>query len=207
MLPLTANLFNPDPLLLQTAAFAIYKIEEQAYHKHTGRLKPTVKKELDKAILPPVFRAEEEEFHQKLLLIERVITLKKIELFKQIPGEIITYMAEVTEEVNFKPGDTIVREGESGSEPFYIVLDGVVGIYEGDQKVGEREENGVFGEKILLETETFEFTAIAAGQCTLLMIRKEELFNLMSRHIEILACWIDIMNGETQDEEVIVDVL
>ena len=61
---LIANLFNPDPLLLQTAAFSIYRIDEEAYHNHTKRLKPTTKKELDKAILPPVFRSSEEEFHQ-----------------------------------------------------------------------------------------------------------------------------------------------
>ncbi|MBC6399831.1 MAG: HEAT repeat domain-containing protein [Ekhidna sp.] len=204
---LIANLFNPDPLLRQTAAFAIYKIEKEAYHNHTKRLKPTIKKALDKAILPPIFRAKEERFHQKLLLIERVIILRKIELFKRIPGEVITYMAEVIEEVNVKLGDIIIKEGKKGSEPFYIVLDGVVNIYEGSHKVGEREENGVFGEKILLETEKFEFTALAGSECTLLYIKKEELLNLMSGHTEILECWIDIMNGETQEEEVIVDVL
>ncbi|MDE0472631.1 MAG: cyclic nucleotide-binding domain-containing protein, partial [Ekhidna sp.] len=144
---------------------------------------------------------------QKLLLIERVIVLKKIELFKHIPGEIVTYIAEVMEEINVKLGDEIIREGDKGSAPFYIVLSGVVDIYEGGHKVGEREENGVFGEKILLENEKFEFAATARSECTLLLIRKEELLNLMSKHTEILECWIGAMNGETQEEEVIMDVL
>lgn len=204
---LIANLFNPDPLLLQTSAFSIYRIDEEAYHNHTKRLKPTTKKELDKAILPPVFRSDEEEFHQKLLLIERVIKLKRIEIFKRIPGELITYMAEVLEEVKIKMGDTIIREGDYGAEPFYMVLDGVVDIYEGDDKVGEREENGVFGEKLLLESEKFEFTALARSECTLLLMRKEELLNLMSKHIEILECWLNIMNGKEDEEEEVVDVL
>ena len=103
---LIANLFNPDPLLLQTAAYVIYKINKEAYHEHTKRLKPITKKELDKAILPPVFRHEDEEYHQKLLLIERVIEFKKIEMFSQIPGELITYMAECVEEVKVKNGNS-----------------------------------------------------------------------------------------------------
>lgn len=204
---LIANLFNPDPLLLQTAAYAIYSIDKEAYHEHTKRLKPTTKKELDKAILPPVFRHEDESYHQKLLLIQKVIKLKEIEIFKHIPGELITYMAEVLEEVKVKMGVSIISEGDSGMEPFYIVLDGVVDIYEGDQKIGERVAGGVFGEKHLVESEKFNYTALTRGECTLLLMRKEELLNLMSKHIEILECWVDIMNGDTSDEVEIVDVL
>ncbi|WP_424961097.1 cyclic nucleotide-binding domain-containing protein [Ekhidna sp.] len=205
---LIANLFNPDPLLLQTAAYVIYLINKEAYHEHTKRLKPITKKELDKAILPPVFRNEDEEYHQKLLFIERVIELKKIEMFKQIPGELITYMAECLEEVRVKLGSTIIREGDGGREPMYIVLDGSIDIYEGDHKVAEREKGGVFGEKNITESDTFSFTALARTECTLLLMRKEELVNLMSKHIEILDCWVDIMNGVIdQEEPVIVDAL
>ncbi len=205
---LIANLFNPDPLLLQTAAFAMYRINKDSYHEHTKRLKPVTKKELDKAILPPVFRHEDEEYHQKLLLIERVIELKKIEMLRQIPGELITYMAECLEEVKVKMGTTIIREGDSGMEPMYIVLKGSIDIYEGDHKTAEREKRGVFGEKNLIETDLFTFTALARTECTLLLMRKEELLNLMSKHIEILDCWVDIMNGVIdQEEPEIVDVL
>ena len=205
---LIANLFNPDPLLLQTAAFVMYNINKESYHEHTKRLRPITKKELDKAILPPVFRHEDEEYHQKLLLIERVIELKKIEIFRRIPGELITYMAENLEEIKVKLGTTIIREGDSGMEPMYIVLDGAIDIYEGDHKVAEREKDGVFGEKNLTESDTFTYTALARTECTLLLMRKEELLNLMSKHIEILDCWIDIMNGVMdEDEKEIVDVL
>jgi hypothetical protein len=203
-----ANLFNPDPLLLQTAAYVIYLIDKESYHEHTKRLKPVTKKELDKAILPPVYRNEDEEYHQKLLLIERVIELKKIEMFSHIPGELITYMAESLEEVRVKLGSTIIREGDSGMEPMYIVLKGSIDIYEGDHKVAERERGGVFGEKNITETDTFGFTALARTECTLLLMRKEELLNLMSKHIEILDSWVDIMNGVIdQEEPKIVDAL
>jgi ATP:ADP antiporter, AAA family len=205
---LIANLFNPDRLLLQTAAFVIYKIDKNAYHEHTKRLKPVTKKELDRAILPPVFRGEDEEYHQKLLLIERVVLLKKTELLKNISGELVTYLAECFEEVKVKMGTTIVREGDSGMEPMYVVLDGIVDIYEGDLKIGEKTRGDAFGEKNLVETDLFSFTALTRNECTLLLLRKEELLNLMSRHIEIIECWVDILNGvDNKEESEVVDVL
>lgn len=206
---LIANLFNPDPLLLQTAAFVIYKLDKTSYHEHTKRLKPVTKKELDKAILPPVFRGEDEDYHQKLLLIERVILLKKIELFGAISGELITYMAECFEEIKVKMGTTIIREGESGMEPMYIVLSGEVDIYEGDEKIEELGERGVFGEKNLVESDLCRFTALTRTECTLLLIRKEELLNLMSKHIELIDCWLDILNEEpvVEEKEEVMNVL
>ncbi|MEP5611562.1 MAG: cyclic nucleotide-binding domain-containing protein, partial [Cyclobacteriaceae bacterium] len=206
---LIANLFNPDPLLLQTAAYVIYSLDKTAYHEHTKRLKPTIKKELDKAILPPVFRGEDEEYHQKLLLIERVILLKDLEIFKSVPGELITYLAECFEEIKVKLGTTLLSEGDSGMEPMYLILDGSVDIYRGDEKVEELGKNGIFGEKNLVESDRLDFTALTRNECTLLLIRKEELLNLMSKHMELIDCWLDILNEEVGEEDKmeIVDAL
>ena len=116
-------------------------------------------------------------------------------------------MAEVLEEVRVRLGETIIREGDTGMEPLYIVLEGEIDIYEGDQKVGERVEGGIFGERNISESDRFDYTALARSECTLLLMQKGELLNLMSKHIEILESWIDIMNGEVTEEEEIVDVL
>ncbi|MEQ9401945.1 MAG: cyclic nucleotide-binding domain-containing protein [Cyclobacteriaceae bacterium] len=198
---LIANLFNPDPLLLQTAAHVIYSIDKSAYHEHTKRLKSVTKKELDKAILPPVFRGEDEDYHQKLLLIERVMFLKEVELLKSVPGELITYLAECFEEIKVKMGVSVVSEGDSGMEPMYVVLEGNVDVYQGDEKIEEISRHGVFGEKNLIESDKFNFTALTRNECTLLMIRKEELLNLMSKHIELVECWVDILNDEINSEK------
>ena len=203
---IVANLFNPDPLLAQTAAYVIYKQNRAEYHEHTKRLKVTTKKELDKAILPPVFRSEEEEYHQKLLLIERIIELKKVEIFSHIPGEIITYFAECFDEVKVKLGTSIINEGDSGWGPMYVVLEGEVDIYRGDNKEVTLSKGEVFGERHLVETVSFDFTALARTDCTLLTISKEELTNIISRYSELLNAWIDILNkktGKTKKEELV----
>lgn len=206
---LIANLFNPDKLLLETAAHTIYRIDKNAYHTHTKRLKPAIKKELDRAILPPVFRTEDEDYHQKLLLIERVLLLKEVPELRTVPGDLITYIAEELDEVRMTEGTTLVEEGDNGSIPLYFVVDGIVDIYEGNMKVGERNRAGLIGHEVLLETNQFNYTALIRKQATLLVLRKEELLDLMSRHLEIVEAYLKVLNRkEVLEEEIeIADIL
>jgi AAA family ATP:ADP antiporter len=198
---LIANLFNPDPFLLQTAAYTIYSLDKEAYHLHTKRLRASIKKELDKAILPPVFRGEDEDFHQKLLLIERVIFLKDIPEFSKIPGDLITLMAELVDEIRVKEGTSIVEEGEKGNIPTYIVLDGTVDIYADDKLVKTESRGGLIGENLILKTDRIEYTALTRNQCTMLVLAKEDLLDLMSKHVPILEVFIDLLNKVEVEEE------
>ncbi len=204
---LIANLFNSDQLLFETAAAVMYKINKDSYYEHTKRLKPAMKKQLDKTILPPVFRYEGEEYHQKLLFIEKIIQLKKINMFQSIPGELVTYMAEFMDEIKVKTGTTLIQEGSSEIIPMYIIIDGIVDIYEKGNKVAEREKEGVLGERNIIETAQYSFTAITQTECKLLSIKREELLNLMSKYTQILDCWINIMNETVEEEKEMVDVL
>jgi len=207
---LIANLFNPDRLLLETAANTIYKIDQTSYHIHTKRLKPGIKKELDKAILPPVFQEEDEDYHQKLLLIERVLLLKEVLEFKKVPGELITYIAEELDEIRLSEGNTLVDEGDEGAIPMYVIVEGKVDVYRNDQLVEARGRGGLIGHELLLPTSKFDYTALTRNQCTLLVLRKEELLDLMSKHIEIVEAYLSILNREEvqeEDEVEIADIL
>ncbi len=206
---LIANLFNPDHLLLETAAYTIYKLDKEAYHRHTKRLRPGIKKELDKAIVPPVFKNDDEDYHQKLLLIERVLLLKEVEELSSVEGQLITYIAEELDEVQLSEGTTIIDQGDTGNAPLYIIVDGVVDIYQNDEKVGERMRNGLIGQEYILESNQFDYRAIVRNKCTLLVLRKEELQDLMSKHLEIVEAYFKILNRtENKEEEFeIADIL
>jgi len=206
---LIANLFNPDHLLLETAAYTIYKLDQSAYHLHTKRLKSGVKKELDKAIVPPVFQGEGEDYHQKLLLIERVLLLKEVPEFKRVSGELITYIAEELDEIRLNEGTTLVDAGESGNTPVYIVVEGNVDVYQDDVLIDQKSRGGLVGHELILDTNKFEYTALTRNRCTLLVLRKEELLDLMSKHIEIIEAYLNILNRvEFEEEEVeIADIL
>ncbi|MFY0599047.1 MAG: cyclic nucleotide-binding domain-containing protein [Cyclobacteriaceae bacterium] len=206
---LIANLFNPDYFLLETAAYAIFNLNAEDYHKHTKRLKASTKKQLDKAILPPVFRGEDEDYHQKLLLIERVLFLKEVRAFEEIPGELIAYMAELLDEIRIEEGTELVEEGEEGNVPMYIVLEGNVDIYENDKLTKKLSKGDLIGEDLLLPTDKFGYTALSRNQCTMLVLNKDDLMDLMSKHIEIVKVFIDILNPveEIEEQVEISDVL
>ena len=200
---LVANLFNSDKLLLQTAAYAIYLIDKEAYHLNTKRLRPSIKKELDRAILPPVY-LDDEEFQQDLLLIEKVILLKSLPQFSEIHGEVITYMAEALDEIKVKSSTKIIELGDKGSNtPLYIIRNGEVSISTPGEEDKLLVKDQLFGEKLLLATEESGFEALTVTDCSLLVLRKEELFDLMAKHVDLVEVYLRVLNGEFDEDQVI----
>ncbi len=198
---LIANLFNKDPLLLQVAAYTIYALDKDAYRYHTKRLKPAVKKELDKAIVPPVFRGEDESYHQNMLLIQRVLFVKEINWFEDIPGELVTYLVEAMEEIKVRDQTSLIEAGEPGNAPFYIIVKGQVSILRENSVAEQKSDKSVFGHEMILATEKFDYTAKTNGDCVLLVLRKEELFDLASKYLPILEAFIDLVNKVEEEEE------
>lgn len=196
---LIANLFNPDPFLLQTAASVIYRLDKNAYHHHTRRLKPQTKKELDRVILPPIYNMDE-DYHHKMIGIEKAIFIKRVMAFANIPGRIICEMAEAFEERKVKKDEIISKRGASGEMPLYVIVKGSVEASdEKDEKRVFKPKN-IFGEQLIVEGDTSEWEYTASEETVLLYLRKEELFNLMSKHLEVAQAFITIINGEVEEE-------
>ncbi|MER3329219.1 MAG: cyclic nucleotide-binding domain-containing protein, partial [Candidatus Kapaibacterium sp.] len=129
--------------------------------------------------------------------------------FKRVSGELITYIAEELDEIRLNEGTTLVEAGESGNAPVYIVVEGDVDVYQGDVLIDQKSRGGLVGHELILDTNKFEYTALTRNRCTLLVLRKEELLDLMSKHIEIIEAYLNILNRvEFEEEEVeIADIL
>jgi AAA family ATP:ADP antiporter len=198
---LIANLFNPDPFLLEAAALVIYKLDKDAYYQHTKRLIPKVKKDLDRVILPPIFNSEDEEYHQKMIGIEKAIFLKGILVFSEIPGWIITEVAESIQEKFYKKGDIIQSRNNQKQIPLYIVYKGLIESTSAEGEKTKLASKSVFGENYIVEGDSITGEYVALADTTLLELSKDELFDLMSKHIEITEAFIDIINGDIAEEE------
>ena len=208
---LIANLFNPDPFLLQTAAAVIYRLDKSAYHKHTARLKPVIKKDLDRAILPPVYTGDDDDYHQKMLAIEKAIFLKSINEFRDIPGTVITDFAQSFDEIKVKKGYELITEESNGATPMYVLVKGAAIIQGGEHDGLHLSEKAIIGDKLIAENEFVDHKVVTTEESILLLIYKEELFNLMSKHIELVQEMIDVINkspepGATESEELIESV-
>ncbi|UXP32004.1 HEAT repeat domain-containing protein [Reichenbachiella agarivorans] len=199
---LIANLFNPDYVMVQTAAATMYKLDADAYQYHTKRLKTTLKKRLDKDIVPPVFKINQEDVHQKLLVIERVIMLKQIEIFKGIPGVILLELCKRFEEIKVGANTTIAEIGDYGTAPVYIVLKGSLRVDYEDGTSKILEEKGIVGHKLILMSDVYPYNLTTETECLLLTIGKDELYDAVSRNVEMVDGILTIVNESEIEEEV-----
>jgi AAA family ATP:ADP antiporter len=121
--------------------------------------------------------------------------------FEEIPGEVICYLVESVEEIRATAGTAVIEKGDKGNAPIYIILKGKIEMTDpsGVKKILGR--NTLFGDSKLLESEQFDIEAHCIEDCTMLLIRKEQLFNLMSMHIDIADIFIKIINHDFRKQE------
>ncbi|MDA1119769.1 MAG: HEAT repeat domain-containing protein [Bacteroidetes bacterium] len=199
---LIANLFNPDPLILQTTAWAIYRLDKKVYHFQTGRIDGTIKKDLDKQILPPVFKDGDEDYHQKQYLIEISAILKGLDLFKGVPGIILADLAECVEEIKLRPDHTIIEKGSGGNEPIYILLTGKLKVHNGEEVAAILEPISIVGEKHIVSDDIFEHSVTTIEDSILLVIAKDDFYDIMSKNILL----VEAMLGVIETDREIIDL-
>ncbi len=204
---LIANLFNPDKLILQTSAWIIYKRDKLEYNRHTRRVRPGIKKDLDRAIVPPTFIESEEDRHMKMLLIEKAVFVKGLDLFKTIPGAVLTDVVDLVEELRVSDGTTFINKGDDGTAPVYMIVKG--SVIEHDENGTHRElgSNDVIGFNKLVATDRFEYDYTTSSETVFLTISMEALFDLMSKNIEMVeATLLSVKDADLQEvEEEVMD--
>jgi CRP-like cAMP-binding protein len=124
--------------------------------------------------------------------VERVLFLKGIDLFAELPGEELAQIALITEEEQKPAGAEIIREGEVG-ESIYIVVDGRVQVAKGGRPVAELAEREVFGEMALLDPAPRSASVKALTEVTLLTIRREDFADIMAERHEIARGVIQVL--------------
>jgi glutamate/tyrosine decarboxylase-like PLP-dependent enzyme len=76
--------------------------------------------------------------------------LREVPLLAELDEAGLDWVLEVARELEVMPGETIVEQWDS-SRDFYVVLDGVVEIVEGGERVAERGSGEFFGELASLD--------------------------------------------------------
>jgi hypothetical protein len=179
---LIANLFNPDPLMRETSAWAINVIDPKAYQIFTNRLDEKVKKVLDANIFSYNMNSELD----KNLMVEEILFLKEIAHFSKIPGLILSYIAESTDELIFKRGNIILAKGETGSSPFFLIRHGKVKVQaEEGQEIESKSKYGMIGETLVLDTDINQYVFTAEEDTFCYRLDKDKFYELMSNNYEM----------------------
>ena len=129
---------------------------------------------------------------ERLLLIEKVLVLKSLSIFKDTPENILADLAPIMQEVEPEQGTPIFKEGDAG-DCMYIIYQGQVKIHKGEKELAILKEKEVFGELSLLDAETRSASATAQTDCILYKIDQEPFYELIDSRPEVAKGFIKIL--------------
>jgi CRP/FNR family transcriptional regulator, cyclic AMP receptor protein len=127
-----------------------------------------------------------------LLLIEKVLMLKELNIFSETPEPILASIAHLVKEDHFAAKEEIFNEGDLGNS-MYVIFRGSVHIHKGNHLLETFKEKDFFGELSLLDTETRSATAIAATDCILFRIEQESFYDLVDSQPEVVKGILKIL--------------
>jgi len=127
-----------------------------------------------------------------LLLVEKVLILKSLSIFKDTPEHILADLAPLMEEEEYEQGILIFKEGEIG-DCMYIIHQGEVNIHKGGTTLAILKQKEVFGELSLLDAEVRSASATTHTDCVLFRIEQEPFYELIDNRPEVARGFIKIL--------------
>lgn len=114
-----------------------------------------------------------------LSTIERVLFLRGVELFSQISGEDLVYVAQVCEEVQIEAGAKFIAQGDVG-DCLFVLVDGEADVaIEGVGVILHRVSKNIIGEMSIISRNPRSAHCIATTNITALKISYDAFWNLM----------------------------
>lgn len=130
--------------------------------------------------------------NQQLLMLEKVLLLKSLSIFKETPETILAELAPLMQEVEVEAKTVIFEENEPG-DCMYIIMTGQIQIHKGKTTLAVLQEKEVFGELSLLDAETRSATATAQTDCILFKIDQEPFYELIDTRPEVARGFIKML--------------
>ncbi|MHC5212170.1 MAG: Npt1/Npt2 family nucleotide transporter [Planctomycetota bacterium] len=127
--------------------------------------------------------------------LEKVLFLKDIPLFKELPAEEIAPLAPIAREVGFPAGTDFIRQGDEGDRLFVLVEGSVQVAIDGkpiDHTLGPGE---VIGELAILSGDKRAATCTAQEDVVALEIQRDDFWELLREHPEVALGVIKILLG------------
>lgn len=129
---------------------------------------------------------------ERLMLIEKVLILKSLGIFKDTPENILAELAPLMHEIEYEKEILIFAEGQIG-DCMYIIHHGSVRIHKGTTTLAILKEKEVFGELSLLDAETRSASATTASNAILFRIDQEPFYELIESRPEVARGFIKML--------------
>ena len=120
-----------------------------------------------------------------MLLIEKVLLLKATGIFRETPEPDLIDTAYILTEMQLDAGSPVFAKGDIGN-CMYIIHKGSVRIHDEAHTLAVLNENEIFGELSLLDTETRSASATCLEDCLLLKLDQEPFYEMLSGNMDVL---------------------
>jgi CRP/FNR family cyclic AMP-dependent transcriptional regulator len=124
---------------------------------------------------------------------DRIVFLKSVPLFTEIPDQYLFELADRLEEVEVKAGETVFEKGDAGS-CMYMIIEGQVRVHDGERILNNLGKRDVFGEMAALDPELRSLSITANEATCLYRLDREPLFATMADHPEVALQVIHILS-------------
>ncbi|CAN5338357.1 hypothetical protein BH09BAC3_BH09BAC3_37520 [soil metagenome] len=173
-LDLIAQLFNPDRLIREMAAWALYEIDPELYESNIQRLGFDLAKEIDEAI-----KSEE-----RLMVFDKIMFLSSMEIFKGISGLALSFLADISEEEVLKENESIALD-ERLNNNFYTVNKGEIDYFSQGEHRGVYRPGQFLGEMLAPAGYAKSNILMAREKTILLKINKDLLYELLAENVKL----------------------
>lgn len=117
-------------------------------------------------------------------IIEKVIFLQDIDVFKEVRTEDLAHLAAIAEEVRFKSGEQVYNANEA-ADALYLVIAGKVRMHRDHQEINLIGPREAFGTWALFDDQPRVATATAIEETEGLKISREDFYDLLSDNVRI----------------------
>ena len=134
-----------------------------------------------------------------LTTVEKVLFLKRIELFNHIPGDELARIARITREVTFASGEALIHEGDIG-DAAYMIIEGEVRVQVGGKDVASLGKDQFVGEMAILDSEPRSATVVATTPIIALKIEREDFYDILNERNEIAQGIIKVLTWRLRQQ-------
>ncbi|HEY8402511.1 MAG TPA: cyclic nucleotide-binding domain-containing protein [Cytophagaceae bacterium] len=181
-----ANVINPDPLLSETAAVALYIKAPELFKTTFERFKRELGAGFSKDLIGKiVIDATTDHFSAPSLKLEMIKFMNEVEDFRYIPGIVLMEVARVMEFQALRQGESLIKTDSPDNLDYYVVRSGKLEMLKDGQHIAVYEQKQFIHNYQLLTDYDSSVEIRAVTDTELYKIRQEEFNELMSFYEEI----------------------
>jgi hypothetical protein len=173
-LDLIAQLFNPDQFIREVSAWALFQISKTEYEQNTKRLGDHAKKQLDALII----------HSKKMMGFEKVLFFQKITIFENIPGLTLSYLADISDELHLREGETLLLDEKSNNN-FYVLVTGSIDFFQRGAFVTQFSQGQFIGEMMPLPNFVNTNLLVARTEVAILRFNKDQFYELLADNVRL----------------------